>query len=448
MRGARAERLRRRARARMRTCDAAAVPPAGARVSRNVAIMIVSFVANYVASFATFPYLTRVLGPAPFGVLAYGVALATYGTLLTEWGFGLSGPKAVVDRAGRAAALNELIWSVSAAKVCLCVVSFAGLAVLLACTPHDPATRSVILLSWFGVLGNALTLYWLFQGLERFGLIAAMVVINRGVTLPLTFWLVKGPQDVALAAAIQAAGPVVAALLSLAIAWRLGVLCAPQLSWRAIGRQLADGADSFVASASVSLFGAANTILLKASAGTYQAGLYAAADKLRTVGNLVPAQLCAVLYPRITALFAHDRAAAARLTAFGAAVTLALSAAGAAFFIVWSKPLAHLVLGGEFSGAAPVLALLCASTLFGNLAYFIGLQVLMPFGDGRARSRMILAAGLLNVALSVGLVPRHGAQGAASAFLIAQAALLVFYLVSIVGNAQRRAYVAASWRRG
>jgi PST family polysaccharide transporter len=272
------------------------------------------------------------------------------------------------------------------------------------------------------------------------------VAVNRGVTLPLTFWLVRGPQDVALAAAIQAAGPVVAALLSVGIAWRLRVLRAPQLSWRAVGRQLAEAGDAFVASASVSLFGAANTILLKSCAGPYQAGLYAAADKLRTVGNLVPAQLCAVLYPRIAALFAHDRASAAKLTVFGAAFTLAMSAACAAFFIGWSEPLAHFVLGGEFSGAAPVLAVLCGSTVFGNLAYFLGLQVLMPFGASRSRSRLILLTGLLNIALAFVLVPRYGAQGAAAAFLIAQAALLALYVASIVGEPQRRAYFTAWWR--
>src|SRR5215467_14293004 len=134
------------------------------KVGRNVTIMIVSFVANYLASFATFPYLTRVLGPEQFGVLAYGMALATYGALLTEWGFGLTGPKAVVERIGRAAALNELIWSVTAAKACLCVASFVALALLFAFTPHDPASRDVILLSWLGVLGNVFTLYWFFQG--------------------------------------------------------------------------------------------------------------------------------------------------------------------------------------------------------------------------------------------------------------------------------------------
>jgi PST family polysaccharide transporter len=328
----------------------------------------------------------------------------------------------------------------------LCVASFVALALLFAFTPHDPASRDVILLSWLGVLGNVFTLYWFFQGTERFGLIAAMVVINRGVTLPLTFWLVKGPQDVAFAAAVQAAGPVVAALLSVAIAWRMRVLGVPQLSWRAVRRQIAEAADAFVASASVSLFGAANTILLKSSAGLYQAGLYAAADKLRTVGNLAPTQLCAVLYPRVAALFARDRISAARLTVVGAVVTLAMSAACAALFIGWSEPLAHFVLGGEFSGAAPVLALLCGSMLFGNLAYFLGLQVLLPFGAGRSRSRLILATGLLNVAVAFVLVPSHGAQGAAVAFLLAQAMLLALYLWSIFADAQRRAYLAGWWR--
>ncbi|MDQ7980501.1 flippase [Paraburkholderia sp. SARCC-3016] len=418
----------------------------GARVSRNVAIMIVSFAVNYLASFATFPYLTRMLGPEKFGVLAYGMALAAYGTLLTEWGFGLTGPKAVVERVGRTAALNELIWSVTTAKACLCLVSFAALALLFAFTPHDPTSRDVILLSWLGVFGNVFTLYWFFQGTERFGLIAAMVAINRGVTLPLTFWLVHGPQDVALAAAIQAAGPVVAALLSVVIAWRFGVLRAPQSSWGAVRRQIAEAADAFVANASVSLFGAANTILLKSSAGVYQAGLYAAADKLRTVGNLVPAQLCAVLYPRIAALFARDRASAARLTVLGAVITLAISALCAALFIGWAEPLAHFVLGGEFSGAAPVLALLCGSMVFGNLAYFLGLQVLLPFGAGRSRSRLILATGLLNVAVAFALVPRHGAQGAAAAFLLAQAVLLALYLWSIFADSQRRVYLTGWWR--
>src|SRR5215467_12261326 len=114
------------------------------KVGRNVTIMIVSFVANYLASFATFPYLTRVLGPAQFGVLAYGMALASYGTLLTEWGFGLTGPKAVVDCAGRASKLNQLIWSLTAAKAGLCVVSFAALALLLVLTQHDHASRTVL----------------------------------------------------------------------------------------------------------------------------------------------------------------------------------------------------------------------------------------------------------------------------------------------------------------
>lgn len=393
--------------------------------------MVGTFVGNYLASFATFPYLTRVLGPTHFGILSYAMAMAAYGILLTEWGFNLSGPKAVVDCRGNRQALHELIWSVVGAKACLCVVSFVVLALLFCFNRHLAESGWVVLWSWLGVVANVLTLYWLFQGLERFRLIAAMVFANRMVTLPLTFLLVHGPDDVAIAAAIQASGPVISALLSVVIAGHRGLLCWPSTSPHAIWRRLKGGADMFVATASISLFGVANTVILASFAGPFQVGIYAAADKIKTVGNLVPAQLCSVLYPRVTAILHDNPKLAAKLTLIGAAVTVLITLAGVAFFGSFSEWVTRIVLGGEFHGASAVLVVLCCSTLFGNLAYFLGLQVLVPFGESRKRSLVILGAGIVNVALSLALTPHYGAMGAAVSFLIAEALVLVVYVVSI-----------------
>lgn len=411
-----------------------------ARVGRNTLVMIATFVGNYLASFATFPYLTRVLGPAHFGVLAYAMAIAAYGTLFTEWGFNLSGPKAVVECRDERTALNELIWSIAGAKACLCVVSLIALLALLCLDRQLASFRTVVMLSWLGVVANVFTLYWLFQGLERFALIAAMVFANRVVTLPLTFWLVRGPDDVAVAATIQAAGPAVGAALSIGIALRLGWMRAPAVSWRSVRRRLTQGADMFVAGASVTLFGAANAIILAAFAGPYQVGLYAAADKIRTVGNLVPAQISAVLYPRISGLFSRDPRAAAKLTLAGAAATALASIACVAFVGLLREPVVRLILGDAFQGASSVLLILSLSTLFGNLAYFLGLQVLVPFGQSLRRSLAMLAAGCVNVALALAFVPRFGARGAAMSFLIAEAAIFAVYVVSILRDPRLNAY--------
>jgi O-antigen/teichoic acid export membrane protein len=426
--------------------DAAPTQRLGA-TSRNVLLMVVTFAANSLASFATFPYLTRVLGPAHFGMLAYAMAMATYGTLFTEWGFNLSGPRAVAESGGEQAELNSLVWSIVGAKSCLCVVSFVVVLLIMALDRQIAAPAPVVLLSWLSVVANVLTLYWLFQGLERFHVIAAMVFVNRLVTLPLTFLLVRTPDDVAIAAAIQAAGPVFGALLSILMARRLGILGRPNASWRAIRARMSAGVDLFVSTASVTLFGAANTVILGSLTGPYQVGLYAAADKIRIVGNLVPTQLCSVLFPRVSQLVKSDPVAAARLTVIGALVVVAASVCSVALFSLLSEPVTRVILGASFEGSSSILVILCLSTLFGNLAYFLGLQVLVPSGFGKGRSTVMVGAGLLNIAATFALVPRFGARGAAMAFLVAEAAIFVAYMVFICGQPRLLAYFKAAMRR-
>jgi PST family polysaccharide transporter len=422
----------------------APVSKAGSGLGRNFVAMVIWQAGNYLVPLATFPYLTRVLGPAQFGLLAYVNAMAVYGTVFTEWGFNLSGPRAVIDCRDCPEALNELIWSTISAKACLCLLSFAVLLIVLHFDRQAALATHAVLLSWLVVIGNVITLNWFLQGLERFSLFAAISLAGRFITLPLIFVLVKSADDVAVAVAIQGAAPLLTGLLSLGIVFRLGLLHRPRTSWRRIWLRIKQGADTFVSTASVSLFSATNAIILGSLAGSYQVGIYSAADRLKTVGNMVPAQINTVLYPRVSALVAKcDPAsgrAAARLTAAGAIATIATTGAGAAVFIGLAGSLTTFVLGGSYHGSAAVLTLLCIATVFGNLAYFLGLQVLVPFEAGWRRSRVMLAGGILNVALAFALVPSFGAEGAASAFLIAEAAILAVYLVVIVRTLPLRSH--------
>jgi PST family polysaccharide transporter len=413
----------------------------GTGVRRSLFAMLTWQIGNYLVPLATFPYLTRVLGPEQFGVLGYATAIAVYGTVLTEWGFNLSGPKAVVERRGEPQALNALVWSTMAAKACLCALSFAALLVALQAFPRLAGMRMALLLAWVAVAGNVFTLNWLLQGLERFWLFTAVSLLGRFCTLPLTFLLVKTPADTPLAIGLQAAASVLTGCLSLGMAMRLGVLRRPAISWRAVRQRLAQGADMFAATACVTLFGTTNTVILGSVAGAYEAGLYSAADKLKTVANMLPAQINTVLYPRIATLFGSQRHSAARMTWRGAAATVAATAAGVAVTGVVAQPLTRLVLGPGYDGAGTVLQWLCVATLFGNLAYFLGLQVLVNFGAARWRAWVMFGAGLANVALAFALVPHFGAAGAAGAFLIAEAATLALYLLVIAARKEMRAYL-------
>lgn len=432
---------------RQLTGPAKSTPRAVKGLGRNFAAMLVWQIGNYLVPLATFPYLTRVLGPSGFGVLGYVTAIAVYGTVLTEWGFNLSGPQAVVAVKGSPLELNKLIWSTIGAKACLCVVSFVAVLLVMHFDAQAASARAAILLSWLVVVGNVFTLNWLLQGLERFSLFATVSLAGRFITLPLTFLLVHKPDDIAVAAGIQAAAPLLTAIFSIVVAHHLGVLRGPTLSWRAIRLRIASSSEMFISSASVTLFGATNTVILASLAGPYQVGLYAAADKLKTVGNMVPAQINTILYPRVSALMVDAPRSAAKLTVLGLIATAITTIGGVLVLSFLSGHITSLILGRAFHESTTVLQLLCAATVFGNLAYFLGLQVLVPFADSRKRSIVILAAGCLSIALALVLVPRFGANGAAASFLIAEIAILCAYLIIIVRSAPMRAHFKqiANW---
>ena len=410
------------------------------RLGRNLLAMIAWQVGNYLVPLATFPYLARMLGPANFGILGYASAIAVYGVLWTDWGFNLSGPRAIAERRGDKAAINELIWSTIFAKTLLCLVSLLVLGVAMRFGRHTAAALPVVLTSWIAVVSNVFTLNWVLQGLERFSLFAAVSLVGRFATLPLIFVFVKSADDVAIAAAIQALAPCLTGLFSLLMVRRLGLLGQPGQAWRSAARRLAQGTDMFLSTISVSLFGVTNTVLLAALSGPYQVGLYAAADRIKTVGNMVPAQINTVLYPRVSALMLDKPRSAAKLTALGAAATLAITGFGVLAVSALSGYVTSVILGRSFGGAAPVLTLLCLATVFGNLAYLLGLQVLVPFANGMLRSIVMLLAGILNIGLSFALIPSLGARGAAWALLIAEAVILTVFALVIARSTPMRAH--------
>jgi O-antigen/teichoic acid export membrane protein len=410
------------------------------RLGRNLFAMIAWQVGNYLVPLATFPYLTHMLGPAGFGILGYASAIAIYGVLWTDWGFNLSGPRAIVECCGDKAAINELIWSVTSAKALLCVVSLFALVVAVCFDKHASESVPILVMSWITVVSNVFTLNWVLQGLERFSLFATVSLVGRFVTLPLIFVFVKSTGDIATAAAIQSLAPCLTGIFSVLMVRRLGLLGRPEFAWRATVRRLAEGCDMFLSTISVSLFGVTNTVLLATLGSPYQVGLYSAADRIKTMGNMVPAQINTVLYPRVSALMQDCPRAAAKLTALGAIATFAITGLGVLVVSALSGFVTNVILGRGFSAAAPVLILLCLATVFGNLAYLLGLQVLVPFAKGKLRSIVMLLAGVLNIALSFGLIPRFGATGAAWSFLIAEAVILIAFVLVIARSVSMRGH--------
>ncbi|WP_028456719.1 flippase [Chitinilyticum litopenaei] len=353
---------------------------------------------NYLVSFVTFPFLARTLGAEGFGVMNYAFAAIQYGVLATDFGFNLSAVRDLARVRDDRQAAARVFWTVTWAKTLLMLVSSLVLLVLTFALGSWCEHSGVFLASQLYILSSVLFPIWYFQGFEKMQLASGMMVVARAATLGFLLVFVDGPEDVVLAVLLQAAPQVIAGLFWCVSGW--GVAPPPWLrvSWRELRDALRASWPFFLSAISTSLYTTSTAVLLGFFALPAQVGVFAAANKLVYIAQGLIGPLVQATYPRIAQLAAHDQPAALALIRRawklqgGAGLLMTLGLVLGTPAIIW-------LLGDSYLAAGPVLAMLAPVILLGALAYVYGQQTLLVFGYERYFSRVLVIAGLLNVAL-------------------------------------------------
>jgi len=194
------------------------------RLGKNiVALSILQFM-NYVVPIVTVPYLTRVLGPERFGLLAFAQAVIVYFDLITDYGFNLSATRKIATHRDDPEMLSQVFWSTIAAKVTLMLACGAVLALLLQVVPALRKDALLYEAAFLTVIGSAVFPVWLFQGVEQMKFLTLGHSVARLLSIPALLLLVKQSDDYVLAAAVQGAVPIVAAIIIVPAVWkRMGI---------------------------------------------------------------------------------------------------------------------------------------------------------------------------------------------------------------------------------
>ncbi len=165
--------------------------------------------ANYVLPLVTVPYLSRVLGPASWGLLAMAQAFAMYGSLIVEYGFIYSGTRRIAVASGKEE-IERTVAGVSGAKVILAVLVFGG-----ACLAYFfvPLFHQHPLLLWSGVIAEilkaSLPTYY-FYGVNRVAIASFLDISARLAAAAGIFVFVRAARDAWIVFALQAVGALIA----------------------------------------------------------------------------------------------------------------------------------------------------------------------------------------------------------------------------------------------
>jgi PST family polysaccharide transporter len=382
---------------------------------------------NVALPLVTVPYLARVLGPAGWGELAVGQAVAAMVAALVEYGHGQSGTRALLrqpDPDGRGRIATEIL----AGKLLLGVVGSA-LACLLSVAGVLRLPSELLGAALAAGAASGATPLWIAQAGGRVERFLLLDVALKAAGSALVLVLVGGPEQAGRVLWLQAA----AATGSLV----LGLLTSPIRPGRvrvepaSVVRLLHAQRHGFLVRAVILTYTSANPVVLNLVATAHQVGLYAAADKLVRLIACFSGPLGQALYPALARDVQADPARARRLAA---RATLGVAAVGAALslgILLWAEPLVALALGGSFHDAATALRIMAPMPLLICISNILGIQWMFSIGAERAFVRVLAGAGLICLATGALLGATSGAAGMAVAATAAEVVVTLGVVVHL-----------------
>ncbi|WP_312241673.1 flippase [Pantoea sp.] len=393
-------------------------------LDKGLIVNILSLLAYRGTSFlfplVTLPYLARILGVEQMGVLALAIACVAYCSTISDWGFNVYTTKDIAHHRDDKTRVSQIFWSTFNAKMMLMLCTSG---ILLLVTWFHASWHYlfwVVMANCTTLIGSLFSYGWLMQGFEKLGKTAVISTFGNFCAIPLTFLLVKTPADTWLAAMIPGLVSIISAIITLKYVLEMKVIGHYRFEPKEIWRRLADSVHVFIAIAGANLFNSVNVLILATFTSHYMIGIYNGADRLRKAANSVPEQIGNAFFPRVSYLFARDRAAAVAATRKSLTFSFSISLFIVIFTWFFADQIVGLLLGKDFIPSADVLRVFVLCFLFGNISYPAGLQVLIPHGLARQRMQVMVGAGLINIPVCCLLAWKYGAIGAACSMVFAE----------------------------
>lgn len=408
--------------------DVLSTPEAGARVIRGGALRGAGYLVGILLGAATSVFLLRGLTVEDFGRYATVAALLGIVSTVTDAGLTAVGARELALRE-RGPRRTELLGLLLGLRI---VLTAAGVVVAVLFALLVGYDRTMV---WGTVLAGAGVLLVNTQATSmmplsvelRVGALTVFEVLKQALTLIGVAALALAGASLLPYFAVQTAVGVAVLALTPRVVGGVRML-RPRLARRDATRLLAEALPLAVAIAMNVVYLRLLVILVSLTESEEETGLYATSFRIFEMLIGIPALVLSVALPLLAVAGERDverlRYGLQRMMEVAAVLSLGL----ALTTVVLAGPVIHLLAGSEYDGAAPILRI----QAWALVPLFLGQVVVLALISLRRQQSLALAnllALVLVVLLGLSLIPLFGGRGAATAGVIAEAALFAALLL-------------------
>lgn len=377
-----------------------------------------------VAPLIVIPYLTRVLGPHNFGVLALFQSLIAYGVVVLNFGFYVSGIRDSARYREDAEKLGERIRAILITKCALLIIVIFAMGAAVALVPMLRCEWLLFSICGLQLIGNIALPTWLFQGLQESHKLLMPQIIGRLGAALLIFLFVKSRDEVWLAALFLSSADIVSGLI-------LWGQVRQFVSFRGFGRlwpqiwvTLKDDFLLFAISVGSILYTAFNPLIIDIFWGPVWVAYYTISLRIATAATKITSPLVQAVSPKLAVLVTTDRRTALRLLLKSAMVLTVATGVVGITMLFFPGTVLRLVAGSEYVGAVPLLRILSPLALLMVIGALVGQNFAVHVGLENRIARSYWAIGIATIVVMVPTVDYFGAIGCATLVVLAESAVV------------------------
>jgi O-antigen/teichoic acid export membrane protein len=398
------------------------------RVIGGFSALALTTLAGQVLGFVILAVAARRLGPSDLGAFAFAVNLSSYFAIPANFGVTALALRDVGQQPERA---REIAGEVLVLQTSLSLVPYALLVLLAPVLAPSELAQDVIPIIGATFVVDAVALWWLLLGRQRYALISIAKLTSGVLNMVLVLLFVdEGTSGTLWLAWALLASFVLNTVLMLSGAIRLEGTPVLRTSVRALARRFAASVPLGIAAVMISVYYTVDSVMLGYMKDTATVGQYAVAYKLPLAFLALAALWVSVLLPHASALWLSDREELLRQGSLLSSIALVPAIPLAAGALLTGHELMPAFFGQEFEPAGTPFILLTFAAALVAFTVTYGTLVI-AIGDERQYAIGVTCGAVANVLANLVVIPAFGMVGAASTTIAAEAVVFAYIYVRL-----------------
>ena len=411
--------------------------------SLTINFILNSFIAFFSMLFPilSFPYVSRILHPEYVGRVSFAESLVTYFLLFSQMGIPTYGTREIAKVRSDRNKLIKLTSQLFLINFSMAICSYIAMILASCMVPRLHEDQLLYLIMGLSLFMNAMSMDWLYKGLEEYGVLAKRSFGLKLLSLLLIFLLIHKQEDYLMYGFLYMLAAYGAGILNFRAAYRdllKGNIRFDKVKADIKGafhRHISHIAVFFAMTCATTIYTHLDTVMVGAMSGNTELGYYNAAVKIKTLLVAITTSLGIVLVPRITNCIMERKAEALRrYIRITFLFTASFSLLSLIFFECFTTQSILLLSGQEFMPAVPAMKVIMLTVPLIGFSNLTGLEILVPFHKEKIVLYSEVFGAAVDFVMNLMLISKYGSAGAALGTVIAELSVLSFQVIYILAK--------------